>query len=906
MIKLSDYPLKLKLLLVPSIAVVSFTAYLIYSSFVLSGGDELLKQIRDSEFPILNAAAENIKSFDALLDLLNTASSTGELSYLEDSKDKSSEILRRYEVMQQIDFAHKTQIDQMEMDFRAFYALAFTVAQAMTTKTEAPSNSQLKQMQSLRNSYSKATISYRDAAEHEFQATIRNAIASSERAQMIGALIGSLMLFFIGMLTWLVNRGIVLLEKTVDDRNKMLTAVNNALEQEIINLKAAEEARNSAEEASQIKDEFLANMSHELRTPMNAVIGLSHLCLQTDLSAKQQDYVSKINSSAKSLLGILNDILDISKIEAGKMELDQIPFELTDEMENLSTIFAAKSQEKNIEFLLETAPDIPFILIGDPLRLSQVLINLTGNAIKFTSKGEVIIRAVLDKVWDDHIEVRFSVIDTGIGLSQIEIGKLFRPFTQADSSITRKFGGTGLGLSISKRLVEMMGGKIWIESTPGLGSKFIFTARFLKSKSQNSIKSTKFITLRGLRVLAVDDNDNSLQIIKKYLESFSLNVFTANTERDALSILRIANREGKPILLTIFKFKSVHMDGIEFTKEVQAMSELTIKPKMLLITEFEQSVPAAFVESPFLDGIVEKPIQKNKLFDAIAKIIGRDYSSTGKFMAVGAQFNAGLVSQIRGAHLLLVEDNDINQQIAKELLESFGVRVTVAENGEEAIAKLTESPFDGVLMDMQMPVMDGISATLAIRKNPKWANLPIIALTANVYISQQNEIRTAGMNDHIGKPIDPDQLLATLAKWIHPSIPADNSLLTSSTNSLQLLPLPVLPGVKVAESVRRIGGNINLYYSLLKKFTSNQKNVVQIIRESLSANDAKTAERTAHTLRGVAGNLGAESLHKQAETLERNISSGIIDDLDLLLSQIDQEISNLISMIDHELQRIQT
>jgi len=898
MISLSNYPLKLKLLLVPSIAVASFAVYLIFSSFVLSGGDELLKQIRDSEFPKLNAAGENIKSFDALLDLLKTASSTGETSYLEDANDKSSEILHRFELMGQIDFAHKKQIDQMKNEFVAFYSLAFSVAQTMTTKAESPGNLQLKQMQSLRNSYFKLTVAYKDAAESEFQETIRNAIASSERAQFIGAVIGTIMLFIIGMLTMLVNRGIVLLEKTVDNRNKMLTVVNNELQHEIRNLKAAEEARNTAEVASQIKDEFLANMSHELRTPMSAVIGLSHLCLQTDLSSKQQDYVRKINSSAKSLLGILNDILDISKIEAGKMELDMIPFELTEEMDNISTLFAAKSQEKNIDFLTDISADIPFVLIGDPLRLGQILINLAGNALKFTATGKVVIRAELVKESGDHIELKFSVIDTGIGLSQIEIGKLFRPFTQADSSITRKFGGTGLGLTISKRLVEMMGGKIWVESVPGSGSKFIFSARFLKPKNQTSIKKTKFVALRGLRVLAVDDNDNSLQLLKKYLESFSLDVAIASNDRDALSILRIASKEGRPILLAIFKLKSVLIDGVALAKEIQTMANLNVIPKVLLITEFGQRENTSVIDGKYVHGIIEKPLQKSTLFDAVAKIIGRDFSATGKFMVAGAQFNEGLVSQIRGAHLLLVEDNEINQQIAKEMLESFQIKVTVAENGVEAIEKLNEFEFDGILMDMQMTVMDGISATREIRKNPKWANLPIIALTANVYISQQNEILAAGMNDHVGKPIDSDNFLATLAKWVRPKKVLSFSTNTPATKPLAPLSLPDLPGIKVADSIRRMGGSVTLYYSLLEKFKVNQKNVVQQIRDALATSDLKSAERISHTLRGIAGSLGAESLQHMAHQLEINFSKGALTDVDSLLRQLELEVENIIVKID--------
>ena len=307
------------------------------------------------------------------------------------------------------------------------------------------------------------------------------AIERSEHAQQFGAAIGALMLLVIAALTLLVTRGILALERNVADRNRMLVAVNNELEHEIQKLKEAEEAKSQAEAASQIKDEFLANMSHEIRTPMNAIIGLSHLCLQTDMSRKQQDYLQKINGSAKSLLGILNDILDVSKIEAGKMEIDRTTFDLEEVMGNLATIVGNRAQEKNLEFLMQTASDVPTTLIGDPLRLSQVLINLAGNAVKFTEKGEVMISVTLARETSDQVILRFAVKDTGIGMTQKEIDKLFRPFTQADTSITRRFGGTGLGLTISKRLVEMMGGRIWVESTPGVGSSFIFIARFQKA-----------------------------------------------------------------------------------------------------------------------------------------------------------------------------------------------------------------------------------------------------------------------------------------------------------------------------------------------------------------------------------------------------------------------------------------
>ena len=484
MSKFSNYPLKVKLLLVPAVATMSFAAYLIYSSLVLSGGNSLLKEIRDAEFPILYAAGENIKSFEGVVESLNTAAATGDTDFLEASKFKAAEILSRYETLKQLDTAHAREIERLKSGFNAFFALAFDVAQRMSSKTDMPSLQQIKELRVLRDSYIRASISYRDMAEKEFQETIRQAIERSEGAQNSGAIIGTFMLFVIAALTLLVNRGIVALEAEVENRNKMLVTVNNELIHDILKLKEAEEARSHAEAASQIKDAFLANMSHELRTPMNAVIGLSHLCLQTDLSDKQQDYLHKIHGSAKSLLGILNDILDVSKIEAGKMEMDRIPFDLEDVMGNLATIVGIKSQEKNLEFLLETAPNVPLLLVGDPLRLGQVLINLAGNAVKFTEKGEVIIRADLEQDEGDQVTLRFTVKDTGIGMTQKQIDNLFRPFTQADSSITRKFGGTGLGLTISKRLIEMMGGTVWVESTPGKGSRFIFTACFNKAEQQ--------------------------------------------------------------------------------------------------------------------------------------------------------------------------------------------------------------------------------------------------------------------------------------------------------------------------------------------------------------------------------------------------------------------------------------
>ncbi len=900
--KLTGFSLTWKLLLVPVVAAIGFAIYLIYSSMVLSDGNALLKEIRDADFPILYAAEKNLGTQNNIIEALNTAASAGEAEFLDIAREKAEEIRARYEELNRIDTTHKKEIEKLKREFDDYFSQASDVARLMTYKKEVPDTAQLMKMRAARDLYLSDALQFRNDAEKEFHVTVSKAIERSERAQESGAAIGAVMLLVIVTLTILVTRGIMALEKGVADRNIMLAEMNKELEGEIRKLKAAEEARSHAEAASQIKDEFLANMSHELRTPMNAVIGLSHLCMQTEMSRKQHDYLQKIHRSAKSLLGILNDILDISKIEAGKLEMDQTPFDLEEVMSNLATIVSNKSHEKNIEFLQETALNVPSSLIGDPLRLSQVLINLAGNAVKFTDQGEVIVRVEFEGEAEGVVALRFTIEDTGIGMSEKEISRLFQPFTQADSSITRKFGGTGLGLTISKRLVEMMGGNIWVESTLGAGSKFIFTAHFHKAEKQVTHVQQLSKDLRSLRVLAVDDSESSLHILKSYLESFTFEVTLAGSGVDALQAVKRANEEGKPFALVILDWKMPEMDGIELSRRLREMHGMTLQPKILLISAYGQNEMAQQTDRRVVDGMLAKPFQQSKLFDSITQLFRRDESQTGRFKIAGAQFDPELVSRIRGARLLLVEDNEINQQVAQELLESFGVRVVIAGNGEEAISILNEGKFDGVLMDMQMPVMDGVTATREIRKNPKFATLPIIALTANVMVSEQNEFIDAGMNDHIGKPIDPDRMVATLAKWVYPARMGEVTQPPKKTATAASMPLPDLPGINVAESVRRIGGKVAIYYSLLGMFRSKEHDVVTRIREAWQMGDSKTAERLAHTLKGTAGTLGAETLQSQAGILENCFKDKIADDIDGHLEQLERELSLFNASIDRAIE----
>jgi CheY-like chemotaxis protein/HPt (histidine-containing phosphotransfer) domain-containing protein len=400
----------------------------------------------------------------------------------------------------------------------------------------------------------------------------------------------------------------------------------------------------------------------------------------------------------------------------------------------------------------------------------------------------------------------------------------------------------------------------------------------------------------------VNHSEHGLQILKGYLESLALDVAIASTCQDALNLVLRANEEKKPFGLVIIDCKIPEMDGMDLARKLQEVAFLSFRPKVLLITSSDQDEMLLQMDNQLVDGILAKPFQQSKLLDAVTKVSGRGVLSSGKFKIISEQLNPELISQIRGAHLLLVEDNEINRQVAQELLEGFGLDVTTAENGEEAIALLKEAEFDGVLMDMQMPVMDGVTATRVIRKNPQFSKLPIIALTANVMVSEQNEFQNAGITDHIGKPIDPDRLVATLAKWVRPTRASGSTPVVPAVQDSAPEPLPELPGINVADSVRRIGGSVTLYLSLLDKFRVNQGKFVTSFREALTADDQVTAERLAHTLRGIAGTLGAETLQDLASLLESSIKKGEPGEVDSLLARVDKELTTFIASIDQVLE----
>jgi len=632
--------------------------------------------------------------------------------------------------------------------------------------------------------------------------------------------------------------------------------------------------RRRAEAASRVKSEFLANMSHEIRTPMNAIIGFSGLALKTELSERQRDYMAKIQASSRHLLALINDILDLSKIEAGKVTIEAAPFDLLDVIDNVASLVSQKCAEKGLELIVDVEPQVPQALVGDSLRLGQVLINYANNAVKFTEQGEITLRVRCLRSQAGRALLHFSVSDTGIGLTTEQQSRLFRNFQQADGSTSRKYGGTGLGLAISRQLAALMGGEVGVQSQPGQGSTFWFTAEVGVAEAGRLASGPHLAPLQGRRVLVVDDNDSARTVMVSLLEGMGLQVLSAASGAQALQTLKDIHADGQRCEAAFIDWQMPEMDGVELARQLRRLWPQDL-PHLVMVTSHGREESLEVFRRAQLDRVLLKPVNASVLFDEVSRLLGAD-AATGPTATRASVEATGIPANLRGCRVLLVDDNELNRQVATELLHEAGLVVDTAENGQVAVERIRHHAYDLVLMDMQMPVMDGIEATLEVREQPDLAGLPIIAMTANALAEDRERCLAAGMNDHLAKPIEPEILWAKLARWLRPRADARvpgagrSAGLRPTASLLPADELPwKLPGLDVELGLSQLMGKQALYLTVLRLFVRDQSSMVATTRRALNSGDFVTAERLAHTLKGTASTVAALPVAAAAGRLEK-------------------------------------